>query len=85
MSDILEFLEKPGCHLCEDALPLVQKLSRRLDLAIHRLDVEQDDDLMLEYALRIPVVRVHGTVIAEGLIEYKPMLTRARAALRAYP
>ncbi len=84
MSDILEFLEKPGCHLCEDALPLVQKLSRRLDLVIRRLDVDQDDDLMLEYALRIPVVRVHGTVIAEGLIEYKPMLTRARAALRAH-
>lgn len=83
MSDILEILEKPGCHLCEDALPPVEKLARRLKLPIHRVDVEQDDDLLVEFALRIPVVRLRGTVLAEGVVEYKPMLSRAREVLQS--
>ena len=82
MSAILEFLEKPGCHLCEDALPSVHRLARRLGLQVHRIDVEADDDLLAEFALRIPVVRLDGAIIAEGNIVYPPMLRKAKAALR---
>lgn len=81
MTTNLDFLEKPGCHLCETALPLVRRLSRRLNLDVRRVDIDHDDALVAEFGLRIPVVRLGDKVIAEGIIEYRTLLASARRAL----
>ena len=53
---------RKGCHLCEDALRLLQ------DLGVHPelVDVDSDDDLHRLYDFRVPVVLVDGAVVAEG-------------------
>lgn len=79
MSTYLEFLTRNGCHLCEDALPIARRAARRarVDLAI--TEIESDDRLVAEFGLRIPVLRwSDGTVVAEGIIEEKPVLKALR-------
>jgi hypothetical protein len=47
-----------GCHLCEDASVLLDEMlgSDEWD----QVDIETDDDLLLRYAHRIPVLAVDG-------------------------
>lgn len=76
----LEFIGRSGCHLCDEAEPLVRRWARRLraDLAIR--DVGGDPDLAAAYGRRIPVVLgPGGRVLAEGRIEPAPFI---RALLR---
>jgi len=55
---------RQGCHLCEEALRLLQELDVRPDLA----DVDADDELHRLYDFRVPVVLVGDAVVAEGRI-----------------
>jgi hypothetical protein len=55
---------RQGCHLCEDALGLLQGLDVQPDLA----DVDSDDELHRLYDFRVPVVLLDGKVIAEGRV-----------------
>jgi glutaredoxin len=53
-----------GCHLCDEALRLLQELGVGPELA----DVDGDDELYRLYDFRVPVVLVDGEVVAEGRI-----------------
>ncbi len=50
--------ERDGCHLCEEARVLMDAMlgPDRYD----RIDIEADDDLLVAYGHRIPVVTVEG-------------------------
>jgi hypothetical protein len=50
--------ERDGCHLCEEARVLLDAMlgPHRYD----RLDIEADDELLVRYGHRIPVVSVDG-------------------------
>jgi glutaredoxin len=63
---------REGCHLCDEALSLLQELGVQPDLA----DVDLDDELHRLYDFRVPVVLLNGNVIAEG----KVTLDQLRAA-----
>ncbi|MGH2679328.1 MAG: glutaredoxin family protein [Actinomycetota bacterium] len=51
---------RPGCHLCDVARETVLSLRERLGFAFSEVDIEADEDLELEYGIRIPVVEVDG-------------------------
>jgi glutaredoxin len=55
---------RTGCHLCEDALRLLQDLGVHPELA----DVDADDELHRLYDFRVPVVLVDGSVVGEGRV-----------------
>ncbi len=58
--------ERPGCHLCEDAAGL---LEARLGMDRYdRVDINTDDDLLVRYGHRIPVITVDGVERLELLI-----------------
>lgn len=64
LSDSLRFLERKGCHLCDDAWEIVERLGHG---GAERVDIEHDDDLLGTYGLRIPVLLdVDFGVLAEG-------------------
>jgi hypothetical protein len=78
----LEFLTKPGCHLCEDAEPVVLRAAELTRSDLVTTDIHRDDELAVDWGLRIPVVRwSDGSVLAEGRISLGP-LTRAIARKR---
>lgn len=50
-----------GCHLCEEALDLLQVLKKQVEangqaLQISEVDVADSERLMAEYGIRIPVI-----------------------------
>ena len=56
---------RPGCHLCDVARETVLSLRERLGFAFDEVDIEGDDELELEYGIRIPVVLVDGQELFE--------------------
>jgi glutaredoxin len=52
------------CHLCDEALRLLQELGVQPEVR----DVDADDELHRLYDFRVPVVLLDGAVIAEGRI-----------------
>ena len=55
---------RQGCHLCDQALALLQDLGVHPELR----DVDADDELFRLYDWRLPVVLADGLVIAEGKV-----------------
>ena len=48
--------ERPGCHLCEDARAVLDRVGEPYDA----VDIEGSDELLRRYLERIPVVAVDG-------------------------
>ena len=55
---------RQGCHLCDQALAMLQELNLPPDV----LDVDTDDELYRLYDWRVPVILADGVVIAEGRV-----------------
>jgi glutaredoxin len=51
---------KPGCHLCDDARVVVEKVAAELGAAVEERDINQDEELYRAYWEQIPVVLVDG-------------------------
>ncbi len=57
------FLTKPGCHLCDDARPIVEQVVAEYPgVELRERSILDDDALRQEYAEDIPVVLVDGRV-----------------------
>jgi hypothetical protein len=79
---VVEFLTRPGCHLCDEARPLVKREVERRGGVLEEVDIDGDDALTRDFGLRVPVVLGPGDVVlAEGVIEARPL----RRALRRMP
>ena len=63
---------RQGCHLCDEALRLLQDLGVQPEIT----DVDSDDGLYDLYDWRVPVVLLDGRVVAEGKID-RDQLRRA--------
>ncbi|HEX6947869.1 MAG TPA: glutaredoxin family protein [Acidimicrobiia bacterium] len=75
---VVTFLTRPGCLLCADALPVVEREARRAGHEVVIVDIETDDRLVAEYGLRIPVLLgPDGGLLVEGPIEDVRSLRRA--------
>ena len=56
LSSGLVLLGKPGCHLCDDARAVLQRIGAPFD----EVDITSDDALHGAYLERIPVVMLDG-------------------------
>ena len=57
---------REGCHLCEDAGVLLDDMLGTDGW--NAIDIASDDDLLVRYAHRIPVLVVDGKELAEQII-----------------
>jgi hypothetical protein len=51
---------RPGCGLCDRARDVLEAQRTRTPFSLEEVDISGDDDLELEYGIRIPVVAVDG-------------------------
>ena len=51
---------RAGCHLCDVARETLLTARERLGFDLSEVDIEGDDELELEYGIRVPVVEVDG-------------------------
>jgi glutaredoxin len=53
-------LGRPGCHLCEDARSVIERVANDLGVTWEERSIEDDPELLAEYAEQIPVTLVDG-------------------------
>lgn len=74
----MKFLTRDGCHLCDEARPVLEKVAEKMNITIEEVDIDGDDELTKLYGLRVPVVLgAHGRVLAEGVIDDRKLLKDA--------
>jgi glutaredoxin len=51
---------RPGCHLCDDARAVVERVCAELGETYEEVDIDTDDDLLRRFQVEIPVTFVDG-------------------------
>ena len=51
---------RPGCHVCEDARAVVERVCADLGESFEEVDITGDDDLLRRFQVEIPVTFVDG-------------------------
>jgi glutaredoxin len=67
---------KPGCHLCDDAREVVERVRARQPFELREVDVTLDPALNREYGERIPVLALDGQELFEFHVEEAVLLDR---------
>jgi len=68
---------RPDCHLCDVARLQVDALVKGVEgVEVESLDIESDDELMLLYLERIPVVIADGETVSELVFDPGPLRAR---------
>ncbi len=62
-------LSKPDCHLCEEAMAVLDGLRAELGFALAELDITSEEELHRAYFDRIPVVVVDGEELCEHFVD----------------
>ncbi len=75
--------ERPGCHLCEDALAVLERVRLRRPFTLERRDIESDEDLLRRYLERIPVVTIDGREAFELFVSEATLEAALAAAEQA--
>jgi len=60
---------RPGCHLCDDARAALLRVRVTHPFALEEVDVECDDELLLRYLERIPVVALDGQELFDFFVD----------------
>ena len=60
---------RPGCHLCDDARAVLQRIRAERPFALREVDIESDDALFRAYLERIPVVAVDGEEVYDYRVD----------------
>jgi glutaredoxin len=79
MSEVTVF-ERPGCHLCDDALAALERVRARRPFALRRVDITTDDELHRRYLERIPVVALDGEELYDHFVDEDDLAARLAAS-----
>lgn len=74
----ITLLSRPGCHLCDDARAVIERVAAELGAGWVERDITASPDDMKEYWDQIPVIFVDGVQVGFWRISED----RLRAALR---
>lgn len=64
---------RPGCHLCDDALAVIERVRSRMPFSLEQRDIESDDEWFKRYLERIPVVEIDGQVAFELFVDERQL------------
>jgi len=56
----VEIYSRPGCHLCDEAKKVIERVHRRVAFGLKVINVETDKDLEKQYGEQVPVVLING-------------------------
>jgi glutaredoxin len=74
MKSIVKLYMRQRCHLCEEAKGMLEDLQKNWDFEIVEVDIDQDDQLVEEYGITIPVIEVDGEEVQAGIIHKKSII-----------
>lgn len=56
----ITLIGKPGCHLCDDAREVIERVARDLDVTWEERDITQSREDSEQYWEQIPVTLING-------------------------
>jgi glutaredoxin len=56
----IDIYSRPGCHLCDEAKEIVERVRQRHSFALRVINIEEDSALETAYGTEIPVVFING-------------------------
>jgi glutaredoxin len=59
---------RAGCHLCDEALALIERLRPKLGFEVEQVDIEANEELLERYVFAIPVLAVGEREVARAPI-----------------
>lgn len=65
---------RPGCHLCDDARAVLQRMRATTPFDIEEIDITTDDSLHMRYLERIPVIAVAGVELFDHFVDEDALL-----------
>lgn len=76
MSEVVLY-GRPGCHLCDEARALIDRLVAEgaTGFSLREINIESDDSLLLRYLERIPVIEVNGAIVSELVPDFQALQT----------
>jgi hypothetical protein len=60
---------RPGCHLCDEARVVLQRIRADLPFTLVERDIERDDRLFKAYLERIPVIALDGEELFDFFVD----------------
>jgi glutaredoxin len=67
---------QPGCHLCDDARAVLERVRARIPFELHERDINEDDALVLSHLERIPVIELDGEELFEYFVDEAALAAR---------
>jgi glutaredoxin len=69
---------RPGCHLCDDARAVLQRVGHPFE----EVDIEADDALLARYLERIPVIALDDAELYDFFVDEADLRARLNARVR---
>jgi glutaredoxin len=69
---------RPGCHLCDDARTVLERIGQPFE----EVDIETDDELLVRYLERIPVIVLDGEELYDFFVDEADLRERVAARVR---
>ena len=63
---------RPGCHLCDEARIVLQRIGEPFD----EVDIDSDDELFKRYLERIPVIILDGEELYDFFVDEQDLRRR---------
>lgn len=73
---------RPGCHLCDDARVVLERVRTTQPFTLKERDIEADDATFKAYLERIPVVALDGEELYEFFVDEADLRERLAVAAR---
>jgi redox-sensing transcriptional repressor len=70
---------RPGCHLCDDARAVLERVQADLPFTLIEHDIEADDQLLRRYVERIPVIALDGEELSDFHVDEADLRARLAA------
>jgi len=56
----IDLLGRPDCHLCDEALKVLEELAEEFPIHVRKLDISKDLELLMRFRDHIPVGLANG-------------------------
>jgi hypothetical protein len=76
VTTVVTLYGKPECHLCDDALAIVQRVRAETGFDLVERDITLDDELHRRYLERIPVLAIDGEEAFELFVDESELRRR---------
>lgn len=67
---------QPGCHLCDDARVVLERVRTRIPFELDERDISSDDALQRAFLERIPVVELDGEELFRYFVDEETLGAR---------